>query len=780
MELDTKARPVALNDIKFALRAAQMIYQYGPGAMVDFPGQTLMTAAPEYWENAVEHIHDERLERALKVNSFGMPSGGKGNGISYARFPEWYFCPKCRRFKPIREWVEEHRKRKERNDKDPDMVNKLSCTDCGKPLVVSRIVVVCEKGHIDDFPWVEWVHAHSAKGKEHVCNRPRLKLKTASSASEGLESISVECESCGAWASLSGAFGKDVFKKLNEKWEGRYDFTCHGRHPWKHASEDCGVFPRTMQRGSSSVYFPVTVSSLVIPPYSSLLTRKVEASSDFEYCQKEISRRERRSALTSEDIQEIIQDYSEGIARETGEETAAVAAVLERKFLRAESEEKVSEFSYRSEEYDALTGTTNVNDRNYDGDFVRESTDIAAYGLPFLRSISLISKVREVTALKGFTRINPLDSDFGAAKDGSADGFVPIKERKTKWYPAYQVRGEGIFIEFDEACIDVWRNSNPDVSRRAALLNENYKRSMIGEKRPRQITEKYLLLHTIAHLLIKQLSFECGYGIASLKERIYCGEADDGKRMEGIFIYTASGDSEGTLGGLVRQGRADVFPRIFRKAIETARICSGDPVCSLSNGQGRDALNLAACYSCALLPETSCEIFNAFLDRGVVVGTMRSPQIGFFAGQLQSNWRQNPDEPRAEPAPAVEKPSGTIIPDLETGADKTGVPWHEIWEELACDASDRERRQIRAFMEDDEALSGRERPRLDCTLQIKLLSGETCMVKAELCWPDSHVAVFMEETDEVYRIAARTDWKCHRLSDTDFTPETLARELKEV
>lgn len=131
-------------------------------------------------------------------------------------------------------------------------------------------------------------------------------------------------------------------------------------------------------------------------------------------------------------------------------------------------------------------------------------------------------------------------------------------------------------------------------------------------------------------LLISQLSFECGYSIASLSERLYCAEESEGKKMAGIFIYTASGDAEGTLGGLVRQGRPDAFPRILRKAITNARTCSNDPVCIMSRGQGRDSLNLAACHACGLLPETCCEERNAFLDRGVIVGTYESPEIGFW------------------------------------------------------------------------------------------------------------------------------------------------------
>lgn len=793
MSLDTKARRERLSKTEHGIRVSQLIYQYGPGAMVDFPRQTLMTAAPEYWAEQVEKIHDERLERALKVDYFGMPSNepntGKNKdkkdnrnnqdspGMSYVRFPEWYFCPRCRRFMPIQEWVEQYKKSMKANSKDADMVHNPRCAYCWQPLVVSRIVTVCEHGHIDDFPWVEWVHTCNFQHLQ-LCDRPGLKLMTANSSSEGLEGIQVVCENCGAKANLSGAFDSDIFQRLQKAWKDKHDFTCRGRHPWKHTAQKCGAFPRTMQRGSSSVYFPVTVSSLVIPPYSSLLTAQIEETAAFEECRMQVSAIMQHSKLDEKSKLSLIEDgayIEEGarnIALAIGAKEEDVAAVLRRKLMQAETDdEEISQFSYRAEEYDALSGALRVHDSKYDGDFVREEMDIAAYGLPFLKSISLITKVREVIALTGFTRINPQESGFNAEKSGS---FVPIKEAGTKWYPAYQVRGEGIFIEFDDQAIDAWKSSNPEIQQRAALLNENHEKSFFGRRHPRKITEKYLLLHTVSHLLIKQLSFECGYGIASLKEIIYCGEASEGRNMSGIFIYTAGGDSEGTLGGLVRQGRADVFPRIFRKAIESARICAGDPVCSLSNGQGRDSLNLAACYSCALIPETSCENFNAFLDRGVVVGTMKQPEIGFFAE------RHGHDRQRGQSTPAGQtRAEDSLILHPETGVDLTGLAWRDIWDQLAGYAgSSREAEKAAQFRKESELFSGREQPQQDCDFHLAKAPGGT--LTADLIWPLSRVAVFMEENADACRCAARTDWKCHMFSDPDFTPEALAQELKEI
>ena len=267
------ATPYPLNKVTYSVRAAQAVLQYGVGAMVDFKDRTLMTAAPEYWEKGTESIHDERLERILKVKKFGMPSGEDSKpGISYVQFPEWYFCPKCRRFMPLSEWQNEY----ERKSKKDDFISRMRCPSCSQSLVVARIITVCKCGHIDDFPWINWVHAKSMGGPKRICPKPSITFKTGSSATEGLEGLIVTCETCKARASLRGAFDPDSLESLQNKHGGVYDFSCTGRHPWKNSKEDCSEFPRVMQRGSSSVYFPSTASSLVIPPYSSVLTNKID------------------------------------------------------------------------------------------------------------------------------------------------------------------------------------------------------------------------------------------------------------------------------------------------------------------------------------------------------------------------------------------------------------------------------------------------------------------------------------------------------------------------
>lgn len=647
MTLKTASK-IRLNKVTHSVRASQAVLQYGVGAMVDFPTQTLMTAAPEYWENQIIKIYDERLEKALHVQYFGMP-GGKDDknfrdGISYVRFPEWYFCPQCRKFQPLNLWKEDYQRRPKTmgNNYDPDMVKSLKCPSCRQELVVARIITVCEHGHIDDFPWIKWVHCKNVSGAVKVCPNPVLKFTTSPTASEGLEGLTITCQNCKAKATLKGAFNPRIFKNLDTITNGEYDFTCKGRHPWKNLREDCGIYPKALQRGGSSVYYPVVASSLVIPPYASVLTVRIEQSKAFEDYKKALVEVEGSEALPPDIknayIIEKMEIYVHKIALEIGcTEEKQVKDILERKRVFEEQNFDTFSLKYRAEEYDALSGKVSLKINEYD-DFLRESVDIKSYDIPYVKQISLVHKIREVQALIGFSRMEPLEPSQIA---GGTLKFVSVKEPETKWYPGYNFRGEGIFIEFDGKAIDEWEFNNKALMARVDMLNENYRNSFVGSSRPRNITGKFLLLHTIAHLMIKQLSFECGYSIASLKERLYCGKEQDGKEMAGIFIYTASGDSEGTMGGLVRQGRADIFPKIFKKAIESAVTCSNDPVCSLSSGQGRDSLNIAACYSCTLIPETSCEEFNAFLDRGVVVGTFENHKLGFFSKQIygDTSWK---------------------------------------------------------------------------------------------------------------------------------------------
>lgn len=774
-----KAKIRLKNKTAYSVRASQAVLQYGVGAMVDFRDRTLMTAAPEYWGGSVSRIRDERLEKILHVDYFEKP-GDKDDvkfaeGISYVRFPEWYFCPSCRRFKPIGEWVTEYRaKSPKKAEEDPHMIQTMKCPKCFQELVVARIITACQEGHIDDFPWVKWVHCQNFGGPKEICSRPELTITTSSSASEGLEGLTLKCLNCGAAASLRGAFDPGKFEELDKKTDFRYNFRCAGKHPWKHKTESCKSteYPKVLQRGSSSVYFPVTESSLVIPPYSSIVTNKIDESAAYAEYKAVIASYLSTPGITAETIELLhnsqTQVYAQRIAQETAIPFDKVVGVLKRKNAAPDDGEySTASVKYRAEEYEAITGETVIEAEDY-GEFYREGVDISAYNLPFLKSISLIHKVREVQALVGFTRLKPVDSTDAP---GSQAVIVPVKEPDTKWYPAYDVRGEGIFIEFDSSSINNWRSENQFLAERVALLNDNYRKSFIGENHPREITGKFLLLHTISHLLIKQLSFECGYGIASLKERIYCSEATDGKEMAGILIYTACGDSEGTLGGLVRQGRSDTFPSIFNKAIENARTCSNDPVCSLSQGQGRDSLNLAACYSCTLIPETSCEEFNCFLDRGVVVGTFDNPNLGFFQGVYEG-------APVPANAHVVSDAPLTTLVYKGGGTDMSDSTYADIWTNLLDWSTDEtETKLLQELIAKSDFCASKIKPVMNGTM-LDLTTQEE--YACDLIWKQAKAVFLSAENEDIVQAIRNGGWICFCGSSTDLTADEIIRTIPEA
>ncbi|MFI3164103.1 MAG: DUF1998 domain-containing protein [Bacillota bacterium] len=610
------------------VRRGQIVLQYGIGAMIDFPSQVLMTAAVDVWGKC-QKVHDERLEKFLGVNGFVSPL--PEHGVAFSRFPRWYFCPKCRIFQPIEKWKADNSKR---NSYDEYMVKKLVCNHCNVELVPARVVVACEAGHIDDFPWVKWVHAKSFGSPKHICQNPRLKISTGGTASSGLDGIVIECVNCKAKASLQGAFDKDVFMEMTKNDKIPMEFYCTGNHPWKHEKESCGEFSRTFQRGSSSVYFPKTISSLVIPPYSSILNSKVEDSleySKFIVVLEEMLEDDYDSVEEkTKDINKKIDRYAEKIAAEIACEINAVKVLLRRKYLSEKVDENTDdkELKYKYEEYQALTGIIPAQNLEED-EFYREGKDGSLYNIPSVESVALIHKVKEVSALVGFSRIMPT-----IGMDHESRGFVSVKgEKVNATYPATSYIGEGIFIELKYSDICQWIKS-AHLESRSIKLKEKYKDSYFCNKQL-DVDGVLVFMHTLSHLLLKELSYNCGYTLAALKERIYYGEVD-GKRMCGIFLYTTGGDSQGTLGGLVRQGQPDCLPLIFRKAIESAQFCANDPVCSFSEGQGIESLNLAACHACVLVPETCCELGNLLLDRVPLIGKMDDVDIGYY-----STWINN-------------------------------------------------------------------------------------------------------------------------------------------
>ena len=590
-------------DKKPTLRRSQTITVFGIGAIADLPDASVMICGIEKWDTrGAMRLSDPRLEKKLGAPYFLMPpdTDQSKDGIRAIRFPRWMRCRKCGSLRGSKDWRQ--RTAKARPDRDFD--RRPFCDICSVPLIPSRFIVACRLGHIDDFPYVEWVHG----SKE--CTNPDLRYGE-SGRSASLAGITISCKSCKASRSMRGAFSKQSLSEVTG---------CKGSKPWAGKWEGgCGEALTGLLRGGTNVHFPVVRSSILIPPFTS------------ENLKIRIANTRAWQVYESQDGGLDKQTVATLVSDEIGEKSNTVLEAINDMEAGADQDkEDRSEEEYRYDEYRAFLG-----DVHREKDFEIEPVPVSEYGIPFLKNVVLVKKLREIRVQTGFSRIRPPQNadEEGGDEENAQEAIQEVSvsdDRSVRWRPAYEVRGEGIFLEFDAATLSKWAGKQ-SVRQRSKLLIDRFSKNPDAFAAVDMLTPEYLLLHSLSHLLIRQLSFECGYGSSALRERIYCSSDQNKRSMTGILIYTADGDSDGTMGGLVRQGRSDYFPRTLYEAVTSARWCSSDPLCIESEGQGYQSMNLAACHACAMLPETSCEIMNRYIDRAMVVGTISDPETGLLA-----------------------------------------------------------------------------------------------------------------------------------------------------
>ncbi|MFE2605391.1 DrmB family protein [Streptomyces mirabilis] len=641
--------------IRGKVRRSQLVAPFGPGAMqVLADGTSVITAGLDHWfipgeklDQEEFRIHEWRLERHLGVEALYTPpdhrSAFKSSPDQYntklqvpvLRFPAWSFCPRCR----------------ELTSHPLHIADRPRCTnpDCPKQkaswapfLAQVPFVALCERGHLQDFPWVEWVH----KTANPNCRSPKLKLRTSGGGT--LASQRVVCETCHGDRGLEGITSverpnrehEDETTYLTTHLENGTEFSCRGAMPWlglATAGEPCGAPLRGSLRSASNVYYALVKSSIFIPEASSagVDTRVLEALEEQTIARARANVRdvlEEGDILTASRLRRAAKKNAFRLADFTDAQVEAALSILEgpaEASLELTAETVGDQAPFRFQEYTRIRDTIDSTEL-----VVREPRAGYAKDVGQLVSrVRLVEKLRETRVLWGFNRI------FAESPNPDTAARMALLRRQSpedgeSWLPAYTVLGEGIYLELDPGRLAKWEvgpsAQNPAVQDRLAPIAQQFQ-TVARERHlaERQVTPRLVLLHTLAHLLINQLTFECGYSSASLRERLYVSPGIDG--MNGLLIYTAAGDSEGTLGGLVRMGQPERFEEILRNAINNARWCSSDPVCIDSHGQGPDSCNLAACHSCALLPETACEEFNRFLDRGLVAGTLSDPELGFFS-----------------------------------------------------------------------------------------------------------------------------------------------------
>ena len=595
--MNPKAKADKVPEVR-QLRLQETIYPFGVGAIVDIKSESFIGMDTGTWnEKTCEPLSCPPLERALGVLQLRRPptAGEYGHNpnfaLPYRRFPKWRFCQDCTLMS------------NRIHHKDGASTN--SCSRCAGPMVPMRFVAVCNAGgHIQDLDWRRWSHFESSNDKQRQCKDfEHLELRTAPGSGEGLRSLRVLCRSCDVSRHL-GSLGRNT--SLSE--EG---YKCRGLQPWEpyDTVRECTEELRVVQRGSTSVYQAETASAIDIP----------EVESAAVALRDKVLQHDMFKAVFGQLAGPLLDHAVPFISAQTGAPEHLVRHLLTTDPAADTSELQNNLYSGEWAAFDrVLAGDTEVSNPDFDmhpSDYPQEPGVLPSLA-GLVADVGQVRRLREVRALRGFRRYE--QEDFTRVDLGSIDSL--------KWYPAIEQFGEGIFLRFNEQALRTWEQ-DPAVQRRtqhwidrgAKLAN---RRGVIADLHPR-----YVLLHTLSHLLMRRLEFQSGYSASSLSERIYA--ANDGPDPQGgLLIYASSGDAQGTLGGLVRLGEARYFSRLLLGAVEDADRCSNNPVCAESRGQGMNSLNLAACHACSLISETSCERTNIYLDRKLLVGDESVP--GFF------------------------------------------------------------------------------------------------------------------------------------------------------
>lgn len=594
------------------VRRSQAVRTYGAGSLMDLVDRAVLISGLDFWRFGDEGqtpVVEERLRETIapilaKLDDpvelspnkpFVLPPAGvdgeprKNNGVEVFEFPQWFVCQACRTLSKAPQGLELKKERWHHY------------CDSGEhnPAVPVRFVMACKNGHLDEVPWVYFIHEGNKRDR---CTSPRLRLEEGKTGD--FSQVLVKC-ACEAKRHLANLQAEGAAPK------------CRGYRPWlgTEGTETCEESPRLLMRGASNSYFAQVISALSIPESDDELVEVVRGM---------------MSVLVNA-TPEVLPTLRASIPMlaELGEASDEdVLAAIE----KVKNPEGGQRPPLRTAEYLQFTSqkayVPGMLPGPKDKFFAREYQDIE---LPDgVARVVLAPRLREVSVQLGFTRLEAPTADLQGEYDL---GVTTCRLGLTSgWLPASEIWGEGVFVELDEEVVSAWED-RPAVRERAHELLAGYDKWAEGRTTcPDFPGVRFYLLHTLSHLLINAIAVECGYSAAALGERIYCAPRNDEQPMAAILISTGTPGTEGTLGGLVEQGKSLI--EHLGRAYEMGRLCSNDPVCAghrPSLDPTRRYREGAACHGCLYVAEPSCERFNCYLDRALVVPTMGHPaELAFF------------------------------------------------------------------------------------------------------------------------------------------------------
>src|SRR5262245_2382998 len=607
------------------LRPSQMLYNFGVGGVVDLPLMSALILGIDDWDTThMRKLSEERLLAAVRrmlgpqvafmaEAPVRRESAGPINpydpqnlaGIPVAPFPGWVICPVCHRLGPLDSGsfkLEHNPFRWQETRFIHDTCPYQKDNKRKRPVIPVRFIVACELGHLDDFPWVYFVHDGNA-------NCQSVMHLSEYGVSGTAADIKVTCKSCGKSKNMAQGFGD----------AGRLNLPkCRGRHPHLHKfeSDGCKKQMTALLLGATNLWFPVILSALAIPGKGGKLRDLIDKHWSFlNQPDKNVLGVLLTTLQNNGQLTDLLEYSVDEIWAEVDKKKSGQEALEERPDMK-------------EPEWDVFA---NPDPAKNTADFELMKVAPPEGYEEYFEKVVLVKRLREVTALMGFTRLqSPVD-----IKETKEDvPPAPISRQSPGWIPAIEVRGEGIFIEFNEKTLQKWEANigQKDYQHKTAAAHLNWRAQrgldpMIGIPNARM-----MLIHSFAHALMQQFAIECGYNVASMRERIYSRLIDEeGGSMAGLLIYTAAPDSEGTLGGLVALGEPKTLARHVDQALERIRLCASDPLCAENDPtKVTGTLHWAACHACLFSPETSCEKGNKYLDRALLAPTIKVPYRAYL------------------------------------------------------------------------------------------------------------------------------------------------------
>lgn len=634
-------------------RPSSLLYTYGPGSVIDLPNFTIMPMGLDEWDLIWERratapvIHAPRLKDAVRVllrspdvelrpfprqaNTTSRSTEGKDLGVPSRVFPQWLRCTGCDLLAPLDEFQYSNT-----HPYRPDLAA-FEHAPCpgrqgekarfkSRPTTPARYLLACAYGHVDEFPYQQWVHRGRPCTK---ATHPTLKMSDRTTGKGGVATITcTACEKKRAMNEAQGELGRERLPK------------CRGRHPHldAFAAQGCGADLHLILVGASNLWFPVSQSVIVMPESSDEQNRDLADRIRLALGEERLAKYRHAP--------DILRDFLRDDLDLSGVDDAELVNIVN--IAAAPPPEPTDEDANAWDPVDLLVPEWRYLQRDPLGDGHSDRAKDEASGLTLsarergpnlptgIGRILAVESLRKVNALVGFTRID----EFDRVNDVVGRMVRLTRKPKPRWTVATQDRGEGIFIQLDESAVATWEARIRDTElwtlhREAHKRNYSNRTSDTADNfdpdrrfRP----PRYWLVHSIAHILIRELAMTCGYNAASLSERLYAWPAENGRPpAAGLLICTTASDSDGTLGGLVEQSRPDLFEAVVNRALRKATRCASDPICANRTPQDpEEFLHGAACHCCLMASETSCERANRFLDRRFLIDLPGHDGFGFF------------------------------------------------------------------------------------------------------------------------------------------------------